>query len=247
MSDGRLPRGSAATVVGRSHVARGEECQDVALVERIGRRAILAVVSDGAGSASRGGAGAAIVASVAARHLRRLRPTAFAREAGLGIVVAIRSEIETEAAAQGGRARDFAATFLAVLLRQTKTGICWFALHIGDGAIVGDLDGVPAIVSAPQNGEFSNTTYFVTDADAMDRLRTYQGEGAHAAFALMTDGAAESLFHRASQSAAPAVATLFHWCRREKPRAFERALDANLKAIVAPRTSDDVGLAVIAA
>ena len=113
--------------------------------------------------------------------------------------------------------------------------------------IAADLGEGPTLVSAPENGEFGNTTFFVTSEDAQSRLRTYMGTAPCAAFALMTDGAAESLFHRRSAGVAPAVSVLFQWCREEKPALFRRALNANLKDVIAPRTTDDAGLAVIAA
>ncbi|GGC63568.1 hypothetical protein GCM10011400_59250 [Paraburkholderia caffeinilytica] len=139
----------------------------------------------------------------------------------------------------------FACTLMFVAHKSGR----YLAGHLGDGMIAMD-DGVGEVItlSHPDNGEYANTT-FVTEPDAVQRLRIYAGECAASAFAVMSDGTAESLYLRATgQPARLALSKRFHWTRTFPRSKTEGILAQNLEQAFAGKTTDDcsIGLMVIA-
>ena len=136
--------------------------------------------------------------------------------------MAARETIFTTAWLSGKEPRDFASTLLAVLVGPNSGG----ALQIGDGVIVvsdggngwgrvfwpqrgGYADHLPnpnrdttafRWVFWPQRGEYANTTRFLTDADALERLHIAPRLGKVTDVALMTDGLESLALHYASTS-----------------------------------------------
>lgn len=122
----------------------------------------------------------------------------------------------------------------------------YIAGHIGDGIIAVANGTRSFVLSTPENGEFLNTTIFVTDRNALTCLRLYSGivnEGFGAM--LMTDGTAESLYDRSNQTLAPAVDRFFEWARRLPDRKMETVLLANLQEVFSKRSTDDCSIAVM--
>ncbi len=85
----------------------------------------------------------------------------------------------------------FAATLLAVAVKDSRV----MAFHIGDGVIGKLTENGTEVLSAPENGEFANLTYFITSPMAKDHVRIYKGsnEGVYSYF-LMSDGTAEFVY-----------------------------------------------------
>lgn len=83
-----------------------------------------------------------------------------------------------------------ASTLLAVAVKDDKVIVC----HLGDG-VVGRLDPDGAhVVTAPDNGEYVGTTYFVTSLGAASHLRILKDFiGDTISYFLMTDGTADYL------------------------------------------------------
>ena len=189
--------------------------------------------------------------------------------------MAARETIFTTAWLSGKEPRDFASTLLAVLVGPNGGG----ALQIGDGVIVvsdggngwgrvfwpqrgGYTDHLPnpnrdttafRWVFWPQRGEYANTTRFLTDADALERLHVAPRLGKVADIALMTDGLESLALHYASKST---YAPFFQGVFRPLANAREAdvngdreitRLSASLKRFlssepVRSRTDDDVSL-----
>jgi len=89
---------------------------------------------------------------------------------------------------------DYASTFILAILGLNEC-LCF---HIGDGRIYGfnclkdkDLDNFnfsQTISSQPENGEYANQTYFVTDENWLDHLRIHSPPDEALNLILMTDG-----------------------------------------------------------
>lgn len=175
---------AAASRVGTSHLRTGTRCQDAhRCFERHGR--LVAIVSDGAGSAAEGARGAAIICrSVATWISARLDLPDLPDDVALQEMVdEVRDRIAHVAAHRGQTSRDFAATLVAVVAGEEQT----LAVHVGDGgAVLADADGWQA-ASWPEAGEFAGTTYFVTD-DAGARVRISRHAGRADRLAVFTDG-----------------------------------------------------------
>jgi len=165
----------AASEIGTSHITSGTACEDScwANVDNLynGQPLLSIFVSDGAGSALRGGAGAELAIEVAAEFVRKM----LARgEFGLSdslatdMVLAIRERIYAQAEAEGLKARDFACTFLGLLSSPAGT----LVMQIGDGGVVLDVGAGLEVAVVPMSGEYANMTHFVTDEDAVNTLAT---------------------------------------------------------------------------
>lgn len=169
-------RYAAASVAGASHRAAGAPCQDQHRCDLIAGAAasptLIVFVSDGAGSARHGDRGAALATAVlhaeaaawigdggTVRTLERTRVLAWLER--------VRAAITEEAAASRGQMRDYAATLLFTLVDETSAAFG----QIGDGAIVtSDAPGDWAAQFWPKHGVYANQTFFITDADAHERL-----------------------------------------------------------------------------
>lgn len=239
---------ATAFVAGRSHDQSNIPCQDFAAGRR--RNGVAAIaLADGAGSRANSGLGAKIAVDASLR----LITSAFDEVAEMVAHAPgeARRRVTREVnAALGLIARRFdvdrqslASTLLFVARKEGR----FVAGHLGDGVIATvDSQDRPGVLSHPDNGEYANMTYFVTDDDAEERLRLYRGNLAHGGFILMSDGTAEVLYERSTGTAAPAVCQFVAWTRRFRRPKVEGALRANLAGPLA-KSSDDLSLAVLSA
>lgn len=183
-------RFAGASRAGTSHIRDDLPCQDAwggAVVTTPVGQTLVAVVSDGAGSASHGGDGSALICRELTDRLSCTVPgdaTAgqdWLREA----VIDTRLAVLEEAAARDLAGRDLAATLIVAVLTPT-----WSAYaQVGDGAIVTpDGTGEWAWLFWPQRGEYANSTSFLTDPTALDSLQVDAMPGEQLEVALFTDG-----------------------------------------------------------
>lgn len=183
---------AASSVTGSSHANRGESGQDFC---RAGSLRIadteffIGLVADGAGSTTDGGRGAEIACdSLHASILDALRqdgdiaaiPDTTIRQ----WVTIARDTIAQEAGEKGKRIRDYACTLLGVV---AGSGHALF-FQIGDGAIVIHTGGAYQTIFWPEQGEYANTTFFLSDETYQDTLSITHRETSPDEIALFTDG-----------------------------------------------------------
>jgi hypothetical protein len=186
-------RWAGACAIGTSHVKANLECQDRAgclTFETGSGPVIVAVVSDGAGSAQEAAHGASIVCSEFHR-----RVSAYIRSdgalAGIDAVLAadwidsIRDRISVAAHSAALRPRDYAATLVA-LMANNEHGV---VVHVGDGAAVVRRRETHewSVPSWPFHGEYASTTHFIID-DPQARIAIVHVDSAIDRFALFSDG-----------------------------------------------------------
>lgn len=177
-----------ATCRGTSHVSSGTPCQDFSFCEALGADGefLVAVASDGAGSASHSQLGSALlcrtIALGARTHFRRSRdlPT---QDIAWSWVDDARDRIRYVAEKSEIEFRQFAATLVCAIVGERSAVV----LHIGDGASATLTEGLWSVPSWPENGEYASTTYFVTD-DPTPRLRFVRLDAHVDAVAVFTDG-----------------------------------------------------------
>lgn len=246
---------ACASVAGSSHAAASTGCQDAYHCEVFlgkGGGTLLIVVADGAGSASRGAAGAAIVTSC-------IREQASAWICSGGTVRTLdeatliewlsgaRENIANEAAMADLTMRDYAATMLIAMLDDSHSAFA----QIGDGAIVtSDKPGEWDHEFWPQHGTFANQTYFVTDDGARENLKFAHGLHPLQELAVFSDGLELVLLNYAERRAhAPAFDNMLRPLRQADATGHITSLsDALARYLTSPavtsRTDDDVTLVI---
>ncbi len=196
---------SLASVRGKAHVDHNLPNQDsVSVYSNNSGDVICAVVSDGAGTASRSGEGSKVSAQFIAERMCQignqlvngqdvLNTIRFEFEASINLV---RQKIDPS----GNHLRDFHCTMVAWLF----TPIGAFIAQIGDSVALstrfaGVVDeGITKVDFFPENGyhlhevergEYANETHFITEADWKKHLRISQLPQEIEGIVLMTDGA----------------------------------------------------------
>jgi hypothetical protein len=170
------------SVQGTSHVQSGKPCQDYSAGTVVGTT-VVAACADGAGSAelSQLGSKAAVERFLEAATPLEAAPT---REQLESWVAAARARVLEEAAANETTPRQLACTFLVAIVGET-----WAAFaQIGDGVIVFDGPEGYELAFWPDNGEYANTTRFLTEDDYREHLRIEIVERQVTELAVLTDG-----------------------------------------------------------
>ena len=184
----------AASSVGKGHIDVGKPCQD-AFSFSIKNGRLVAVVCDGAGSATHSELGAKSSAIEIARFLSdqvEAISTTTERDIVERAVETARSTIQRVAAELNVPAKEFSCTLVGAVIHADGG----FLFHIGDGVGVAELENLPPIVSFPENGEYANETYFLTAEDWVSHLKIDHFIGRISCLALMSDGTMPFAFKR---------------------------------------------------
>ena len=175
----------AASVQGYSHFKNSVENQDRYIVHQGPANEIIAVVSDGAGSAIYGGEGANQTCSFFVKRIsdwltsQKNLPT---RDDLLVWTGDLRDQILSTASDKNLKIRDYAATVVLLVVTQRKV----LAFQVGDSSIVGRKNGEWTEIMWPQTGEFALTTWFITENHPPFTVEQFDAE--FDAFALFSDG-----------------------------------------------------------
>jgi serine/threonine protein phosphatase PrpC len=238
----------AASVQGASHQRTETPCQDYSIaIELHEGRLLLLVCSDGAGSATRSEIGSmlacrTLVSEVA--EFARLGGTidSITRETAEDWLLAIQTKLEIEAGVLGAVSRDLACTLVAAVVAPDAAAF----IQVGDGAaVVAAGDNAYRVVFWPEQGEYANTTYFVTGADAMERLRIDVYSERLDRVALFTDGLQHvALRYESRTPHEPFFAPMFARLRSEERwESLSDSLRSFLASeAVSKRTDDDCTL-----
>lgn len=169
------------SVQGTSHIQSGLPCQDYCAGAASGTT-LVAACADGAGSAelSQLGAKAAVDRFIEVACCEAM-PTKEVVEAWVDLA---RERLLEEAVANGSTPRQLACTFLGVLV-----GDGWAAFtQVGDGVIVFDGQTGYELAFWPDNGEYANTTRFLSEDNYREHLRVEIVERQVSELAVLTDG-----------------------------------------------------------
>jgi len=180
------------SVTGKSHSDRNEPGQDYCRTGALrfsDRDFFIGLAADGAGSTTHGGVGAEIACeTLYLKILSVIREgdniSSVTDDDIRAWVTAAREAIATRAQGEGKRIKDYACTLIGVVA--TSDQALYF--QIGDGCIVtGDGTGYNTIFW-PEQGEYANTTYFVSDDAFLAHIKIERHETAPNEIALFTDG-----------------------------------------------------------
>ncbi|MCK9580288.1 MAG: protein phosphatase 2C domain-containing protein [Methanoregula sp.] len=182
---------ASASVTGKAHTCRSENGQDFCKAGSV-RIAdddfFIGIAADGAGSTTDGGPGAMITCRTL--HDRITQTIRGATDLSVisddmvkNWVTAARDAVAAEAQGSGKSLREYACTVLGAV---ASGGRAVF-FQIGDGAIVTGSGADYQTVFWPEQGEYANTTYFITDEQYLANLKICHAESPDE-IALFTDG-----------------------------------------------------------
>ncbi len=196
------------SVVGTSHTRGALPCQDASdcrvLHTQAGEPVLVALIADGAGSASHSAEGAQLACTLLSDEIATLFDTGGAiadisREFVAAWLIHFQHAIAERAEAQGCAPREFACTLLAAIIGEE----CGAFFQVGGGAIVVAAPDEPDAygwIFWPQRGEYENVTMFITDPRAADHLEHEIEIRRYSEIALFTDGLQRLALHFASES-----------------------------------------------
>ena len=182
-------RYAAASVIGTSHKISPEGlCQDSYSSQYCKNPgAFVAVVSDGAGSASHSQVGSRYTCDFIVRRIAASEPSiVFSHGFAADSLEILRHELFEQADALDLTIRDLACTLLVAVIAPGNASF-W---QIGDGAICFRESGAEAFECAfwPDKGEYANVTFFVTDVRAQEHLEFRETRARIDDLALLSDG-----------------------------------------------------------
>lgn len=174
---------TASSIIGNAHKRDGSYCQDSFRIKHTANKKWVAIaVSDGAGSAKFAGQGSQFISEKVAdalidigENLETKAPGHWINDSVISCLVQIRENLRQ--LARSDDISDYHATLVSVLLGPSGG----FSIHIGDGAIFGGKykplpkstisidDGF--FISKPENGEYANETFFLTEPAWVKHLR----------------------------------------------------------------------------
>ena len=231
-------KGALASVVGRGHLERAVPCQDVSYVSLDGGVATV-VVSDGAGSAKHSEHGAAGAVDAAVQVLQETVPWTDPMDVWGQILAACRAEMSERASELGCSINELAATLAFVAV----SGDVFIAGNLGDGVVAAFRGERLEVLIEPARGEFANETKFLTSSDASKHLRIVKKSlDDYNGFAIMSDGAADSLYQRRQGTLAPALSKILSWLEDQTSVTVTNAIRESVMPLLTSRTLDDCSL-----
>lgn len=214
-----------ASEVGTSHKKVCLPCQDNSdcsiFYPKNHAPILVAVVSDGAGSAKKAEVGSKLACTLFISEMRAL----FEEQGGSIDDITLefikewvkhfQHEVSCGAENEGIQPRDFACTFLVAIIAESSAVFA----QIGDGAIVVQSSESPmdyCWVFWPQQGEYVNITNFITDKNVYDKIQYNFVKHSVREVAIFTDGIQNLALHYQTQTAhSPFFRSMFNWLSKE--------------------------------
>jgi hypothetical protein len=240
---------AAARSTGTSHLKSGKGCDDFGACIELRTQSestLIAVASDGAGSAQHSAIGAWITSRVfvqmATRYIKSQQPlSAFSIDIAREWLDEIRDRIISAAQSKDALPRDFASTLIGSIISDHEA----IFVHVGDGASVFRAVSNPdwQVPTWPAQGEYAATTSFVTD-DPQPSIQFCFVDRPIGELAVFSDGLERLVLDFSSHTAhAPFFEKMFAPLdnalvgrNRDLSRALKRFLDG---PSVCDRTDDD--------
>jgi hypothetical protein len=237
-----------ASIPGTSHQKVGLGCQDNSACSLMttadGSPVLVAVASDGAGSAQLAAVGSELACTLFTQEMRELFESGgtardITREFAQNWLTHFQHRVAVLAESEGLKPRDFACTLLAAVVGTD----CGAFIQIGDGAIVipgqEDPDDYCWVFWPQQQGEYANQTNFATASEAHIWLVHDLIEQRIDEVAVFTDGIQHLALHYQSLTAhSPFFRPVFGWLRLAAAGHLEKFSDALSAYLNSPKVND---------
>ncbi len=238
---------ASAFVEGRGHIQKGLPCQDrtYSLVDQENKFYFL-TLADGAGSCKLSHIGAEIVTKNICALFHENYDALLSMETERlqkYIISNLLIELNEYAKENNINIKDLSSTLLFVAVKNDT----YISGHLGDG-VIGYLSSEDEIkvLSHPENGEYSNQTYFVTSNQSYDYLKIFRNKiDDISGFILMSDGSEESLYDKHNKQLADVNTQMINWLETHKSSIVEEALKDNLEKVIRMKTSDDCSIGIL--
>ena len=232
-------------VQGRAHIKANLPCQDKTCVLCDNGVHVIAL-ADGAGSAKLSHYGAECITSEIANFLCKSFDEFYSSSDGVSvkhlIIAHILDKLNLKASDLNCKIKDLASTLLMAAVKEDK----FILLHLGDGVIGYVKANEVKVASAPDNGEFANTTYFTTSSDAIAHIRIFKGElNDISGFILMSDGTGTALYNKKQNIITPNILKIMNICSLLQPKKVEQMLLNTLENVIKKITTDDCSIAIL--
>jgi hypothetical protein len=239
----------AASVCGTSHVKNDLLCQDAHHWQVLPDNILVAVVADGAGSASLGKVGAMVATEAAIENISMQEVTRgmladdeFVRSLLTAAMVAAKKAVEEEAVACGKQTIDLATTLIIMVATPEGAAVA----QIGDGvAVAKDFQGNLQALTMPDSGEYINETTFLTSDNAIETAQLRLWRQPITNIGLLTDGLQMLAINMAVGAPhKPFFLPLFDFVANaeDKPVAKEQLVKFLKSERITQRTDDDLTL-----
>lgn len=231
---------------GRSHYASNTPCQDKTMTKESNGTYCIAL-ADGAGSAKLSHYGAEIVVDSTVKYLTENFDTLIENTNGVmvkqEIITHIIKNLKVNAQEHQCELKDLASTLLFVAIKDNR----FIIGHIGDG-IIGYLKNDNILVaSKPNNGEFINSTFFVTSSKAIENMKLLKGDIKDiTGFVLMSDGSADSFYIKREGQLADTTKKIIKWTSAIEEEKIHELIKYSFDNLVIKNTMDDCSIAIIA-
>jgi len=243
---------AGARAIGTAHLQAGLPCQD-AFACHVSRSSsdsevLIAALADGAGTAERAEAGAKLATSIFVDVVRERLEEKSASASQANELVRVGADAALVAVSALARHEereipDFASTLLVAILHADGGAVG----QIGDGAVVATNGAEHSWrpLLWPDHGEYINTTWFLTDANAFEHLRIRELSGPVASVCLFSDGLERLVLDfRARTAHAPFFDSLIKSFAGQPASGHACSVSLNLTALLASdtvnqRTDDD--------
>ncbi|MCK5524878.1 MAG: protein phosphatase 2C domain-containing protein [Thiomargarita sp.] len=181
-----------ASVVGTSHIKKEQPCHDAFQSKILPNGEIIIAVADGAGSASQPEIGSKLAVQTVMDYcvVEKFADNLLNNDDEWRILLQTlfqqaRTALEQKAVTEKMELNDYATTLIVVILTEKWT-VCGL---IGD-CIAVTLNKSNELVSLclPQKGEYVNTTHFLTQSDALEKLDIQIQHHSVQGIAVLSDG-----------------------------------------------------------
>ena len=232
-------------VQGRSHEQAETPCQDKTYAIYNNDIYVIAL-ADGAGSATLSHFGAECCAKGVCELLSEQFDDYFMEEDGIivkkNILDSLREELGKVSVKYDCSIKELASTLLTVAVHKGK----YILIHIGDGVIGYLRDNNIGIASYPSNGEYINSTTFVTSGDALQTMNLLKGElnGIHG-FVMMSDGTEASLYDKNKKCLAPVIRKLMKLSCVLPIEHLQHEIEISFENVIRSMTYDDCSISML--
>lgn len=229
---------------GRAHIANEVPCQDKTYGLYQNDVNVIAL-ADGAGSAELSHIGAECVTKSICRYFSENFDKLYIMPEETCCTTIIKfliHELDDMCSIVECDRQSLASTLLATAVKGDKI----ITLHIGDGVIGCISDNGLEVISHPDNGEFSNITFFVTSHNSLTHTRITRGKCNNIkGICMMSDGAGDVLYIKHGAYLLPVVGEIMEKGLILPAEHLQFMLQDSIDNVIVPRTTDDCSIAIM--